>query len=200
MKSFLGFLFLLSPLIIVVIWAILTWTGIRYGRQYLKNAGSQRKRRIALFILLGAIWFGASFWYSGGRKFYYDAVVLSLCAKDGGVKVYERVELPAERFDPYGVMRIPSKSDKKPGDEYHYETNIYYYQEGSPEIWRLHFQIFKSANNKLLGEAISYARRGGDITGPWHESSFGCPEQSDISDLKKMIFSKMDLGVQHESD
>jgi len=80
----------------------------------------------------------------------------------------------------------------KPEDEYYYESSMSYIEKGNPEMWQLHFKIYRRVDNKLLGEAISYARRGGDIPGPWHDSSFMCPDRADVSDLEKRIFTKID--------
>lgn len=152
------------------------------------NSGKARKLRrwlpwLIVFVLF-VLWWGVP----TGRKMYYDGVVRELCAKDGGVKVYETVTLPTERFDKYGSVRIPLKEKMSSTDEYYYESSMHYYHKGHPELWRLHFQIFRRLDNKLLGEATSYARRGGDPISPMHDSSFGCPIQADISDLEKQIF------------
>jgi hypothetical protein len=31
---------------------------------------------------------------------------------------------------------------------------------------------------KLLGEVVMYYRAGGDLPGPWHYSSYQCPDRS----------------------
>jgi hypothetical protein len=198
MKGLLGFLFLSMPVILAGGWLVLTWLLAKGALRLLGSTFANRAVRVALVVIVAMFWFGGAFWEVAGKKMYWDAKVRELCAQDGGVKVYETVELPGERFDKYGVLKIPSGKDAKLGGEYHYESKIYYYKKGSPEIWRLHFEIFRNSDNKLLGEATSYARRGGDIPGPWHESSFSCPEQSDISDLKKQVFIKIGMGVRHE--
>lgn len=165
------------------------YLGIVEGVAALGGAtGGKRRLRGAVALVIGMTWFGASFWYAGGQKFYYDMQVKQLCAVDGGIRVYETVKLPAEKFDKYGNVRVPAKKDAKLGDEYYYERDIHYYRQGNPAMWQLHFQIYRRVDNKLLGEATGYARRGGDIPGPWHESSFGCPDRADISDLKKKVF------------
>lgn len=128
---------------------------------------------------------------SGPSKSELDAEVKRLCAIDGGIKVYERVRLPAERFDKYGNLRIPSKENAKPDDEYYYELDIHYYRKGNPELSRDHFKIFRRSDQKLLGESIRYGRGGGDMLGPWHGSSFVCPEiSSNQPSLEKSIFLK----------
>ena len=117
-----------------------------------------------------------------------DAEVRRLCEKDGGIKVYEVVKLPAERFNKYGQIRIPYKEIAKEGDEFYYESTMDFLKKGNPDLLRLHFKVYRTKDNKLLGESISYVRRGGDIPGPWHHSSFGCPENADITDLKRQLF------------
>lgn len=125
---------------------------------------------------------------AGCEKWRLDAQVKELCAKDGGIKVYETVKLPAAKFDTYGSVRIPSKQDAKPSDEYYYEWNIDYYKRGNPELSRGHFKVIRRSDGRLLGESTYYGRGGGDMPGPWHDSSFRCPADADISVLKKSIF------------
>ncbi|MDZ7805096.1 hypothetical protein [Thiohalophilus sp.] len=175
---------------LVLLWVWLTWLLLRYGlRVWMREKGrSVSKKAFVSFIIVA--WLGTSFWYGGGRKIYWDWRVDQMCAVDGGVRVYETVTLPGHRFDKYGIVRIPIKRKAKSGDEYHYERNIYYYREENPAVWRLHFEIYRRMDKKLLGEATTYARRGGDIPGSWHESSFGCDGQADIADLKKKTFVK----------
>jgi len=124
----------------------------------------------------------------GCEKIQLDERVSQLCRQDGGVRVYETVKLSAGEFDRYGVVRVPREKDAKGMDAYFYEQDVHYYLKGNPELWRLNFRIVRRADKKVLGEATSYARSGGDLPGPWHESSFGCPERSDISDLKRQVF------------
>lgn len=127
---------------------------------------------------------------AGCEKDRLDVQVKELCAKDGGIKVYETVKLPPEKFDKYGVVRIPSKQDAKLEDEYFYEWSVHIYVDGNPSLRRDHFLVIRRSDSKLLGEAISYARRGGDMPGPWHPSSFRCPENSGNSILQQRIFTR----------
>lgn len=144
--------------------------------------------RKALALVAGFAILSAPALVSNGVKAYYDRQVREMCAKDGGVRVYETVRLSDERFDQFGQIRIPPKQDAKAGDEYFYEWNVHRYKEGNPSIRRDHFLIFRRSDKKLLGEAISYARLGGDMPGPWHESSFRCPKQADDAILEQRIF------------
>lgn len=128
---------------------------------------------------------------SNGVKAHYDRQVREMCAKDGGVRVYETVRLPKERFDEFGSFRIPAKQNAKAGDGYYYEWRDRNYREGNPTIRRDHSLVIRKSDGKLLGEAISYVRLGGDLPGPWEVgTSFRCPENTDITDLNKQIFAK----------
>jgi hypothetical protein len=92
---------------VIAVWLKLTsliWKFWRTARRKAEAWGRGRGVGIALaigcdlvFAVFALVWLSASFWYSGGRKYYYDAEIDRLCAIDGGDRVYETVKLPAER-------------------------------------------------------------------------------------------------------
>ena len=129
---------------------------------------------------------------SGPSKSELDAEVKRLCAIDGGIKVYETVKLPAERFDEHGNVKIPEKSLATPEDEYYYERETRYYKQGNPELSSSRHKIIRRKDNKVLGEAIRYARGGGDFPGPWHDSTFICPDPKSRPGLEESIFLRGD--------
>ena len=104
------------------------------------------------------------------------------------MKVYEQVVLPPEKFDEFGVVSVPIKSTAKAWDDFFYEWDITYYKKGNPEMWRSHFKVVRRLDGKLLGESVIYSRRGGDFPGPWQDSSYSCPEDKGIPQLKKQVF------------
>ena len=121
-----------------------------------------------------------------------DAEVRRLCALDGGVKVYEQVNLPRERFDRQGFIDFYRRTSKDPlGPEYLFESNTEYHRTGNPEMWRNYYRVTRRSDGKILGESTSYSRRGGDLPGPWHESYFRCPEHAGDAELLKQIFVKL---------
>lgn len=180
----------MSLVIFFIYWAVIPLIFYWTIRLLWKRARTPLSRGMVMVmsvsVILGLLWLAL------GEKLWLDHQVRELCAKDGGIKVYETVTLPPDLLDKAGRIGIPDKAQAKPSDEYYYESSMLYYHKGNPEMWRLHFQVLRRLDNKLLGEATSYARRGGGASGPWHESSFGCPEKSDISDLKKKIFTNSD--------
>ena len=122
-----------------------------------------------------------------------DAQVRELCAKDGGIKVYETVTLPAEKFNQWGQVNFyrPTQGENALGSEFIFKEEHIYYQRGSPEMWRIRYQLFRRSDGKLLGESIGYSRRGGDPIGPWNDSSFGCPDNRGDVPFLSQIFIKI---------
>ena len=122
-----------------------------------------------------------------------DEEVRQLCAKDGGVKIYERIQLKADRFDARGFINFyRPMSNEALGPEYIFEAKIDYYRKGNPEMWRNFYRVVRRNDGRVLGESISYSRRGGDLPGPWHESSFGCPDDAGDAALLRQVFVKSD--------
>lgn len=188
MSGILGLLFLALPFIY---WGVIPLAAVALVAWLWRRAHSKGARgAVVLLAVIGGMWLA---WVLGeGEKRLTDARVRELCAIDGGVRVYETVKLPAERFDKWGAVRIPSKQDAKPSDEYYYERNTTYIKSGNPELWRTNHRIFRTRDGKLLGESTRYTRRGGDIPGPWHASSYGCPDTSVQPSLENSIFLKGD--------
>jgi hypothetical protein len=125
-----------------------------------------------------------------------DAEVRRLCALDGGIKVYEKVRLPPERFDQYGIVAVPERAKAKPTDDFIFEVKQDYLVRGNPELWRWHAVLIRQKDLKVLGESISYTRRGGDLPGPWHPSKSTCPEGAGIVAVKRAVFSRADTKRQ----
>lgn len=144
------------------------------------------KKHIAWFLLAGLVLMTIG--YYEGRKYLADVQVRELCAVDGGIKVYETVTLPAEKFDRFGNFKIPMKKDAKASDEYYYEWDLRYLKPGNAEILRSEHRVVRVSDRKILGESIRYIRRGGDFPSPMHESSYICPEINSQVSAEKSIF------------
>ena len=125
-------------------------------------------------LFLFTLWWAAPTY----KRAKADAMVDELCARDGGIKVFETVALPANRFDKYGNFQIASKPS--PGADFYLKIEsrwiVPYSGEGNISIARRSFQVYRASDSKLLGEAISYLRRGGDPISHAHPSSYSCPE------------------------
>lgn len=124
-----------------------------------------------------------------------DAEVRGLCAKDGGIKVYEEVKMPATMFDQFGVLVVPDSTEKRPlGSGFILSEETKYYRKGNPSLRREHAKITRDSDGKLLGEFTSYHRVGGDWPGPWHDSSFACPPNIGTATLKRLVFQRATMA------
>lgn len=124
------------------------------------------------------------------RQAELDAEVRRLCAIDGGVHVYLTAVLPPSKFDQFGNPIIPSKASMAPDDAYYFERQTSYYREGNPQLSRSQHRIIRRSDGKLMGEAIRYARGGGDLPSPKHGSTFICPDPLAAPMLESSIFRK----------
>ena len=126
------------------------------------------------------------------NKWRADRLVDELCAKDGGIKVYEQVELSSEFFNNLGQPQIPDKKYTKPSDQYFstWLTNDIRGNSNTTDynalvIIRNEHNYFRRTDEKLLGRLVTYGRRGGDPIGPWHPSHYSCP--NDIAALSQIF-------------
>jgi hypothetical protein len=117
------------------------------------------------------------------RKAYWDSKVSEMCAKDGGVKVVERIVVTDEEFKRLGGdengLPIPFSDDSKRKDyPYFREARQSQIKEGNPEVVRSEVQIKRRSDGKVLVSSVSYWRRGGDMpSGLFHDSSYVCPQK-----------------------
>lgn len=117
------------------------------------------------------------------NKAYWDHKVKGMCEKDGGIEVFEHIEVTQEEFEKlggnqYGEIEIPFEQYRKPID--------LYYIKFSDRVKRKFFtltigrsitEIIRVKDKKVMSKIISYGRSGGDFpTGIVHSSYFSCGE------------------------
>ncbi len=132
-------------------------------------------------LLIPALLIGSAlayFAFCEARKAYWDHQVKLMCEKDGGVKVYEKVQLNLEEykaiFPEPTIARIPYKSMAKNSDKYFLDNQTRNIRESSPKVWQLSTQLFRVDDQKLIAEKIEFSRVGGDFPTWAHESYFSC--------------------------
>ena len=141
-------------------------------------------------IAIGTITLASCAGYVPGQQLYWDAQVKEMCEKDGGVTVYETIELSEEEYKRlggiYGGLPIPDERSDRSNHPYVRERIESRIREANPEVVRTEELIKRRSDGKLLARSVSYSRRGGDFpTGLAHDSSFSCPQQAQLS---KQIF------------
>ena len=167
------------------------WQRDKRGRR----GSAVRKALCIVFVAL------ASLILAGCERWALDRQMEALCKKDGGVKVYETVTLPASEFSDTGqplARYIPlAKTDAEYlGPDYRYvrkrevlsgqNANA---EKGEGQLTRWHHSIYRLSDERLLGESVSYARAGGDgVTFGFQPSGKSCPAPS--LDLAKSVFKR----------
>lgn len=109
-----------------------------------------------------------------------DAEVRQLCAKDGGIKLHETVTLSPQEYRKLlnrdGELDIRVKDHAKATDAFYFEPQSAIVRKGDPVLVRWEYRLIRQSDMKLLATNVYYTRRGGDLPGPWRESSFSCPD------------------------
>ena len=130
------------------------------------------------------------------NKAYWDRQVRELCELDGGVVVYEQVELTPEEYrendGKSGIIRVPSETSKI-ANQYSYlrRTTTEYIHIGYPTVTRRESIIFRKSDGKELGKSVLYTRTGGSFPNGISETpSFSCNDIEAFSlDIERQIFS-----------
>lgn len=128
-----------------------------------------------------------------GTKYAADKELQALCAKDGGMKVYETVTLPASEFSKYGqpldqYWSNQTDPENKLGPDYRYVYRLELLKRGDTlkgevQMRKSATKVFRRSDGKLLGQAVEYGRSGGDsyfyLIFGGHPSAFSCPPGAD---------------------
>jgi hypothetical protein len=165
----------------------------------MRSAANGVPKGVIVFLCALAVFPFLWFFVPAFQKARADSLVRELCGKDGGMKVHEIVSFPKARFDQFGSPTFPGsgglpplkKEDGKTDGEFYFTLQTtWVWPESSwlPSVWRSEQRLYRQVDGKLLGQAVSYSRKGGDPIGPWHPSSFGCPLDADITVLVRHVF------------
>lgn len=173
----------------LLVWVVVPLFAVLATVLLWRRAGAGLTRALALVV--GFAILSAPALVANGVKAHYDRQVREMCAKDGGVRVYETVRLPAEKFDELKRRNFvfPLSTMAKPTDEYYDEADDHYYKQGHLTLVRMQHRIIRRSDGRVLGESVRYGRGGGDLPGPWHESGFMCPDPAkQLSKFETAIF------------
>jgi hypothetical protein len=132
----------------------------------------------------------------GCERWALDRQMEELCRKDGGIKVYETVSLPAEMFESTGRVKaiMTSKSGRASAviaGIYLETSRVEVLKAGDPLrgeglLQRARASIERISDGYLLAESIQYQRAGGDMFVIGHHTQAICPDRP--MDLQKAVF------------
>jgi hypothetical protein len=127
---------------------------------------------IALVIL--------AFGFFEARKAYWDSRVKGMCDKEGGIKVFQVVQLDLKEYrkllNSRNQIDLRNERFATPADSYAYSSATEYIVRGDPEIHKHVGRVLKWPEKVVLSEQIIFSRVGGDFpTGIGHRTYFSCP-------------------------
>jgi hypothetical protein len=123
--------------------------------------------------------------YTPGAKSHWDQQVREMCAKDGGVTIYERVSISRaqlEKLPKAGVYAaIPARANATPEDLVFWDDSSSTIHDANLRVWRSEQVVKRKSDEKIVARIVRYSRVGGDVpTALAHSSSFACPEEEQI--------------------
>ena len=134
------------------------------------------------------------------RKEFWDRRVQDLCAKEGGITIYETVTLRDRRYlDRDLNVRIPPILERatgygpmdfeaKPDDIFFRTSTLTILREDRPRVAKSDVLVFRTSDKKVLGRATTFGRVGADLLAIDFESRLTCPDGASESDLFKRLF------------
>lgn len=114
-----------------------------------------------------------------GRKAYWDYRVREMCAKDGGVKVNEVIDVDENTYqslkNKFGQIDIPTKDDPRGvGAVAVHSYKDIYLRRSDPEVRRSELAVTRASSGAVVATSTTYSRVGGDLLA-LHPSHFACP-------------------------
>ena len=111
----------MSLFLAIFYWAVIPILVFLIARGLFRRVTTSFQKR-AVVVVSVAVFLGL-LWIAAGEKWWLDYQVRELCAKDGGVKVYETVTLPPDKFNQYGQINFykPTQGENTLGSEYIYK-------------------------------------------------------------------------------
>jgi hypothetical protein len=130
--------------------------------------------------------------YFPGERAHWDAKVKELCEQDGGVTVFEIVEISHGEYARLGGSRgvVPVPDETRAQAAPYFARTVVQEVNANPRVLRRETRIVRTADQKVLGKVVSYSRIGGDVpTGIGHHSSFSCRDIPGFrADVERQIF------------
>ncbi len=136
--------------------------------------------------------------YVPGQQSYWDAQVREMCARDGGVQIFEKLRVSKLDIDLLGKIDgkigVPIKALAHPKAPVYAELNITEIRDWNPRVSRSESIIIRRSDQTIMAKSVLYARSGGDLpTGVSEGTTFTCPDLKMIrSDLQQLFILEGD--------
>lgn len=129
------------------------------------------------------------------NKAYWDHKVKQWCKADGGVKVYERVELTKDEYESMKsngmYFVIPAESMAKEGDGFYLSFKTHVIRASNPRVEKTEMNMVRAKDKTILATLIGYGRSGGDLIVIDHPSHFSCArEESQFKEFNSSLHYK----------
>ena len=120
-----------------------------------------------------------------------DAEAKRLCAIDGGIKVYETVVLPTDKFNELGQALVPlGRDDRGLGYYVKSEEQRIFGKAGTPQLIRFVESVVRVSDDKTLATSVSYMTGGGELLSGFIQYQLNvCPPLTDRR-LADRVFQK----------
>ncbi len=153
-------------------------------------------RRVRLATCLITAIAGACGGYVPGAKSYWDDKVKEMCANDGGVTVYQKVEVSGDEINRHVLPVSAGKLSVAPKELAHPDAPVYAIEairtirDSDPVVRRAESLIVRRADQAVVAKSVRYVRLGGDFpTGLAESSTFSCPSPQQLAaDLHERLF------------
>lgn len=113
------------------------------------------------------------------NKAYWDNKVDSLCAKDGGVTIYEKIVIYRSDYknlktSSNGEVILPLEKQANPEDPFFIRYSVEFIHDGFTSVKRGETSFVRNNDKKILSKQILYTRGGGDFPTGFEGSSYMC--------------------------
>lgn len=122
---------------------------------------------------------------------YVDWKIDRLCAKDGGLRVFETAEAPRALLHEDGSLDLNVLQRTRPEDPYFLEHLSETLKRRAPEIIRSEYRLWRSSDRKLIATTISYIRPTQNVGVPiFSHQAYTCPSAGELYALATAVFSR----------
>jgi len=133
-----------------------------------------------VIILMAVLAVSGCAGYVPGRQSYWDAQVDKMCETDGGMKIFDVMELTPHQYglllNSFGKLDIPLDANDLGDIPVIRREEATVIRDANPRVWRYTLTVIRKADRRVLGMQVTYSRVGGDFPSPAHESSYSCPK------------------------